>query len=627
MSNASALPGAPALLECRPTLDVPQPVHFEFHGFVGERFVNNVEQWLLPAPDANPAMLQIFRDRDRSLRRDLVPWAGEFAGKYLTSAALGLRMTNPRDPRLRDAVAAFVRDLIATQDADGYLGPAPRDQRLTGKTSNGEWALWDVWGHYHCMLGLLLWHQETGDAAALAAARKIGDLICSRFGDGGQRLTDAGAEEMNMSIPHGLCLLYETTGERRYLDMARRIETLEWQTPPAGDYVRTALAGQEYWQTPKPRWESLHDIQAIAELYFITGDEQYRKAFEHIWWSIAKGDRHNTGGFTSGEQAIGNPYDPRAIETCCTIAWTALSVDMLRLTGNPIVADEIELSTFNGILGAQHPSGRWWTYNTPMDGLRKASAHEIVFQAREGSPELNCCSVNGPRGLGMLTQWGAMEAADGVVVNYYGPSRAVVELPSGNMLTIAQDTRYPVDGQVMLRLRLDVHETFNLRLRIPAWSRDTRVAVNGAQVDGVTAGTYLSLAREWKSGDEITLLLDMTPHVWAGEREAAGKVSLYRGPILLAYDQRFNAFDPDAIPTISPADLGTLELVESTAPLPGSAAWLLAHVRASDGRELVLCDFASAGAAGNPYHSWLPAQGFEPQPFSREHPVWCARSA
>lgn len=56
----------------------------------------------------------------------------------------------------------------------------------------------------------------------------------------------------------------------------------------------------------------------------------------------------------------------------------------LRLTGSSIVADELELSTFNAVLGAQSPSGRWWTYNTPMDGVRLASAHDIVFQARAG---------------------------------------------------------------------------------------------------------------------------------------------------------------------------------------------------------------------------------------------------
>jgi len=66
-------------------------------------------------------------------------------------------------PELRSHLETFVRELIATQDPDGYMGPFLRPKRLLGS------GLWDVWGHYHCLLGLLLWHAETGDVDALAA--------------------------------------------------------------------------------------------------------------------------------------------------------------------------------------------------------------------------------------------------------------------------------------------------------------------------------------------------------------------------------------------------------------------------------------------------------------------------
>src|SRR3954447_27046737 len=49
-------------------------------GNAGSYIKNVTEQWLKLAPLSNPAMLDIFRDRDRSPLRDLVPWAGEFAG-------------------------------------------------------------------------------------------------------------------------------------------------------------------------------------------------------------------------------------------------------------------------------------------------------------------------------------------------------------------------------------------------------------------------------------------------------------------------------------------------------------------------------------------------------------------
>jgi uncharacterized protein len=459
IADLSGQDGKPAA-GAAPKLESPPKCEIRLAGEIAPRLRANLDHWLLTAPSANPAMLQMFRDRDRQPPRDLVPWAGEFAGKYLISAAQALGLTD--DPRLREHLRGFVADLISTQREDGYLGPFPAAEGMIGK------GRWDLWGQYHVMLGLFKWHRQTGDAAALAACRKCGDHFCKVFLDGGTRVIHAGSEEMNQSSIHVFTLLYRQSGEPRYLQLAREIEK-DWQTPPSGDYVRSALAGKAFYQCPKPRWESLHGVQAIAELYFITGDEKYRKAFEQIWWSIAQYDRHNTGGFSSGEAAKGNPYDKGAIETCCTIAWGALCIDMLRMTGDSRAADELEISTWNAVLGAQHPSGRWWTYNTPMDGERKASAHEIVFQARPGSPELNCCSCNGPRGLGMIGEWGVMLAKDALAVNWYGPGQWKVETESAGQVTVEQRTTYPVGGLVELRVSPQRAAKFAIRLRVPTW--------------------------------------------------------------------------------------------------------------------------------------------------------------
>lgn len=584
-----------------PVCEPPREARFRLEGWIADRLQANLNQWLFTAPIANPAMLQMFRDRDRYPRRALVPWAGEFAGKYLISAVQGYRLN--RDRRLRDLLQWFVKELISVQDADGYLGPHPRSERLTGRTHDGQSPLWDLWGHYHCMLGLLLWWRETGDADALQSACKAADLVCRRFLDTGTRILSAGAEEMNMAISHVFCLLYQATGNARYLQMAREIEK-DWETPPAGDYVRTALRGIEFYQTPKPRWESLPNVQAIAELYFITGDERYRQAVLHIYRSIRKTDRHNTGAFSSAEQAVGNPYDTRAIETCCVIAWMALCVDVLRMTGDSTVADELELATCNAVLGAQHPSGRWWTYNTPMDGVRRASAHDIVFQAHQGAPELNCCSVNAPRGLGMLSEWAVMRTAEGVNLNYYGTGRVQLPLTRGRTLTLNVQGDYPRRPEVQIGVNVTRPTEFALRLRIPAWSRKTEVWLNGQRISDVTPGTYLTLQREWRSGDTLRLRFDFSLHAWLGEREQAGKVSLYRGPILLAYDQRFNAMDPDDVPALSLANLRYAEERKTGALSP----LLLLRFTGTDGRALRLCDFASAGAAGTVYRSWLPVR-------------------
>jgi len=610
---------------------------FQLGGVVGERVAANTRNWLIRAPGADPGLLAMFELRDREPVPNIMPWAGEFVGKYLMSAVQAIRLDN--DPTLHATVKAVIQELVRTQADDGYLGPFRQEERLL--------KYWDLWGHYHVMLALLMWHEQTGDAAALAACRKAADLVCRTFLDTGRRPREAGSTEMNLAIIHALGRLYRLTEEDRYLQMMRMIEE-DWESE--GDYLRTGLAGVEFYRTPKPRWESLPDLQGLLELYLITADQRYLDAFVHHWDSIRRLDRRNTGGFSSGEQATGTPYEPTAIETCCTIAWMALTVDMLRATGAAQAADELELSTYNGMLGAQHPSGSWWTYNTPMNGVREASHHTIVFQSRAGTPDLNCCSVNAPRGLGMLSEWAVMRSRDGLVVNYYGPSEARVKLADGTPVTLRQETRYPLDGTVKLVIQPRQPCEFTLSLRMPAWSRKTSVRrtwvaapettrrseeedvdAQSDDTDPATEGQaasaagaeatpgYLHLRRHWAPGDTLELEFDMSLRCESGGGQMAGRMSVYRGPVLLAYDLLLNENGPPDPAPSTPADLQKAR-VSFPSPSPEQSRigrylpWLLVDVPRPDGSVLRLCDFASAGARGSHYVSWLPAQQIAPPP-------------
>ena len=590
----------------RTALDPAPEARFRFGGVVGKRVDANVRNWLVRAPASNPGLVGMFALRDRQPQPNLVPWAGEFVGKYLISAVQALRMAD--DPELEKTVRAVIARVIASQAEDGYLGPFPKAVRLT--------ANWDLWGHYHLTLALLLWHEKTGDEAALAACRKAADLVCKTFLGTGRRVLSVGSDEMNLATIHGLGRLYRKTREPRYLAMMREIEK-DWQR--AGDYFRTGLAGVEYFRIPRPRWESLHDLQGLPELFLITGDDRYRTAFLHHWHSIRRWDRHNNGAFSSGEQATGNPYQPNAIETCCTVAWMAITVDALRLTGDPRVADELELSTYNGMLGAQNPAGSWCTYNTPMDGVREASHHTIVFQARAGTPDLNCCSVNGPRGLGMLSEWALMQAGDGVAVNYYGPIVAEWKLPDGSRARLVQETRYPLDGKIQIRLRLEKPSELAIRLRIPGWASRATIAAPGASPVAAVAGTYCEIRRTWASGDTVLLQLDMPLRYEAGDLEAFGRMSIYRGPLLVAYDQRLNDFDEPQMPVLSPAALAGAR-VSFPQPSPDDerigqfTPWLLVEIPSAGGKAMRLCDFATAGSTGCRYVSWLPGRELVPPP-------------
>ena len=171
-------------------------------------------------------------------------------------------------------------------------------------------------------------------------------------------------------------------------------------------------------------------------------------------------------------------------------------------------------------------------------------------------------------------------------------------------MTLRQETDYPRDGRI--EIAVDVEGSAGelaLGLRVPAWSEDTKLALNGSPLPRPAAGGYVWLEGPWHSGDRITLELDIRPRFWVGEREAAGKASIYRGPLLLAYDRWLNSMDPDDVPPIA---LEGLTLTPASVSPAVAQPWVAFEAQAADGTRLVLCDFASAGAAGTPYRTWLP---------------------
>ncbi len=581
-----------------PDLAVPR-IDMRLEGSMGVRLDAIVRNWLIPAPDANPGMLEMMRLRDRKPPyEDPVPWAGEFVGKYLASCVRACRMSG--DPQLRVVTERVMRELIRTQAVDGYLGPFP-DKHLLDR--------WDLWGHYHCMLAMVLWADDAGDAEALEAATKAADLMCRTFLDTDKHVYDAGSYEMNMAVIHILGPLYRRTGNPAYLRLMREIEQ-DWQKPGAGDYHRLALQGVEFYKTPKPRWESLHPMAGLAELFRVTGEDSYRRALVHWWQSIYRTDVHNSGSFSTNEQAVGNPFQAGAIETCCTVAWLALGVETLRLTADSRIADALEHATWNAVLGFEHPSGRWCTYDTPMNGKRLASAHSIVFQSRPGTPELNCCSVNGPNGLGLLSEWAILGGAGGLYLNYYGPGTLQARLGDGSSWSFIQRTAYPAGGKIEIEVRPEKTAAMPLFVRIPQWSQEAKVAVNGAPIEQVTPGTYLKIERTWTPGDKISIDLELRVRTLRGDQNVQFNTSLFRGPILLAFDQKHNAMDPADMPELDAASLSLEPLAADDAILKDKPLGpiMAFAVQAADGRRVVLCDFASAGAYGTYYRSWLPTK-------------------
>ena len=175
--------------------------------------------------------------------------------------------------------------------------------------------------------------------------------------------------------------------------------------------------------------------------------------------------------------------------------------------------------------------------------------------------QLSCCNAKGPSACGLIPDFAYQPNNDVIRVKYYGSSEAEIRLPNKKRVEVKQQTNYPENGQVSLTLNPEKESTFTLALRIPAWSSQSRVFVNGEPVNGVLPGAYLPINRQWKKNDVVTIELDMCAHLVTQNNMQA----IVRGPIVLARDSRFKDGFVDETAVIAATD-GIVNLMPVQSP-------------------------------------------------------------
>jgi DUF1680 family protein len=84
------------------------------------------------------------------------------------------------------------------------------------------------------------------------------------------------------------------------------------------------------------------------------------------------------------------------------------------------------------------------------------------------------------------------------------------------------------------RLRCPSHAKLAVRLRIPAWVQQPSIHVNGKRVTTpILAGGFVTLRREWRTGDRIDLELPRRTELRAVDAHHPNTVALVCGPLLL----------------------------------------------------------------------------------------------
>lgn len=356
-----------------------------------------------------------------------------------------------------------------------------------------------------------------------------------------------------------LARLYCLTGEKKYLDEARFML----------DYRGRTTHRARYSQSDKPITEQTeawgHAVRAgymyagIADVAALTGDSAYIKAINAIYDNIVSRKYYLTGGVGASRrmgEAFGADYDlPNLMaynETCAAIAAVYLFERMFLLHGDAKYIDCLERTLYNGVISGMSVDGGKFFYPNPLssDGVYRFNSERTL--TRQPWFGCACCPSNVCRFIPSMPGYVYGVRGDSLYVNLFTGNTATVEL-SGKRVILEQETQYPWDGDIALRIVQNRAHDFSLMIRIPGWVQNRvvpsdlysyansveqhyRVEVNGQTVSTAALEKgYLNIRRNWKKGDVVRIHFDMpvrTVKAHPAVSEDVGRIAVERGPLV-----------------------------------------------------------------------------------------------
>jgi DUF1680 family protein len=284
---------------------------------------------------------------------------------------------------------------------------------------------------------------------------------------------------------------------------------------------------------------------------------------------------------------------------------------LLNMTGDPKWADQIERTFYNAYLAAMKSDGSEFAGYTPLSGNRWHGQHHCYMHT-------DCCTANGPRGfLCFLNEFFRVKN-DAAIFNFYSSALVKGVLKNGKSVAFDMYSLYPRSNMARIVSHTEKAGVVPLKLRIPSWSANTVVKLNGNKLSDVKAGSYFTIEHEWKYGDIIEIYFDM-PVV---AHRFAQNVAFTRGPVLLARDSRFA--DGDMTEPLRRNFIRNGQVISSFAPVrtPSDDIWMAfsavlpigthhENPEASLPTTVFFCDYASAGntwTRDNYYRTWFPME-------------------
>lgn len=415
------------------------------------------------------------------------------------------------DEKLIAKARRWVDWTLANQQADGAIGPP----------SNLDW-----WPRMVMLKVLTQYFEATGDARVIPVMERY--LAYHARMAGTRPLNSWGSFRWGDEVL-SILWLYNRDGERRLLDLGRMLDHQGYDWP--AQFIDFRYTGKIERGKHNMQSHGVNNGMALktpAVRYILTGDAVNREAMHRM---LAALDRFQglPNGMFSGDEHYAGQGPSQGIELCAVVESMFSLEHLIATFGEAALGDRLEKIAYNA-LPATFSTDMWaHQYDQqPNQVLCTVANREWSSNGPEANlyglePNFGCCTANMHQGWPKFAASLWMEAGGGgLAAIAYAPSEV-----TANGITITEETEYPFRDQV--RLRIGAGKRFPLELRIPGWAAKASVAVNGQQQEGVRAGTFFRIEREWRSGDTVELTFPMAARAsgWP-----TGGVVVNRGPLV-----------------------------------------------------------------------------------------------
>jgi len=221
----------------------------------------------------------------------------------------------------------------------------------------------------------------------------------------------------------------------------------------------------------------------------------------------------------------------RSFETICG-SWAVFKLCryLIMFTGEARFGDWMEKILYNGIGAALPMWGRGKTFY--YSDYRVGGASKKYYNAA-----WPCCSGTYIQTVADYHNIIYFKDAKGLYVNLFVPSE-VNWNHQGKQITVRQETTFPEADKTTLIIKINNKMHFKLGLRVPGWTRDAAVELNGERLEvECKPGTWVEIERKWAPDDRITFRIPMQLMLKPVDEQHPNLVAVTKGPVVLVQDQ------------------------------------------------------------------------------------------